>query len=310
MIRPAWRVVIGATLLACIGAADAPRPAFGVGILRRDGIVIPFASFDGKRWRNAWPAPQLDLTVPINLASIPSRWWGPTGPLDSWQAWIAGTASSVRVVQPDWVGVHCARHIALRTDYRPAVVAPPQSTQPYPKDGLAVSPPQLVESIENLPVAGPAVRDVTQTLWDAFNRSERQTETRWGHPVSRKSREGVEPTIEAIYAFGDSPRVYYVEAIRPYRQLGQPASECAAVSIGTGWFIRDADGIRPLLMTVDILNCDRRGASYMLPLGAMRVGARLFWFAQFSGWDHERYVVIEITAKNAEALVSTWGGGC
>jgi hypothetical protein len=310
MIRAARRVVIGATLLACLGAADAPRPAFGVGVLRRDGIVIPFASFDGKRWRNTWPAPQLDLTVPINLSSIPSRWWGPTGPLDSWQAWIADTARSVRVVQPDWVGVHCARHIALRTDYRPAVVAPPQSTQPYPKDGLAVSPPQPVEPIENLPVAGPAVRDVTQKLWDAFNRSERQTEGRWGHPVPRKSREGVEPVIEAIYAFGDSPRVYYVEAIRGYRQLGRPASECTAVSVGTGWFVRDAGEVRPLLMSVDILNCDRRGASYMLPLGAMRVGGRLFWLAQFSGWDHERYVVIEITAKNAEAIVSTWGGGC
>jgi hypothetical protein len=310
MIRAARRVVIGAALLACIGAADAPRSVFGVGVLRRDGVVIPFASFDGKRWRNSWPPPRLDPTVPINLASIPSRWWGPTGPLDTWQIWIAGAARSVRVVQPDWVGVHCARNIALRTDYHADGVAPPQNTHPYPKDGLAVSPPQLVEPIENVSVHGTDVRDLAQNLREAFNRSERETEQRYGHPVSRKAREGVEPAIEALYAFGSSPRVYYVEAIRSYRQLGQPPSECSGMSIGTGWFIREHDVIRPLLMTVDLLNCDRLGASYMLPLGAVRVGARMFWLAQFSGWDHERYVVVEITAKNAEALVSTWGGGC
>jgi hypothetical protein len=48
----------------------------------------------------------------------------------------------------------------------------------------------------------------------------------------------------------------------------------------------------------------------MLPLGVMRVDAKMFWFAQFSGWDHERYVVIDITPKNAVAVVSAWGGGC
>ena len=48
----------------------------------------------------------------------------------------------------------------------------------------------------------------------------------------------------------------------------------------------------------------------MLPLGVMRLGGRLFWIAQFSGWDHERFVVIEIKAKTVEVAVNVWGGGC
>jgi len=34
--------------------------------------------------------------------------------------------------------------------------------------------------------------------------------------MARRVREGREPLIEALYAVGDSPRIYYVEAIRQY----------------------------------------------------------------------------------------------
>ncbi|PYP35532.1 MAG: hypothetical protein DMD48_14180 [Gemmatimonadetes bacterium] len=293
-----------------VGAADPPRGAFGVGALRRDSVVVPFASFDGKRWSSAWPPPGLELTVPIDLRAVPSRWWGPTRALESWQAWTAPSPLMLRVVQPDWVDVHCVRQIGLRTDYLPSTLPPPRTEQPYPKDGLAVSPPQPVERAEIVPSSADEVRSFTRVLTQAFNEAERLVEQRHGHPVARRAREGVEPTIEAVYAFGASPRVYYVEANRRYRELGQFLGECAALAFGTGWFVRDEAGVRPLTMGVDLLPCDRSGASYMLPLGVMRVGGRLFWIAQFSGWDHERFVVIEIKAKTVEVAVSVWGGGC
>jgi hypothetical protein len=309
MIGTALRVVVGSALVAALSAPDVARGAFGVGVLRRDGVIIPFATFDGKRWRNSWPLPQLELTVPVNVDSVPSRWWGPTGPLDAWQAWIGGAAHALRVAQPDWVNVHCARHIGLRTDYRAAGVAPPPTAQPYPKDGIAVAPPQAVEAIEIVPSEAPATRQVVRALQAAFNRAERETANRYGHPIKPRARDGVEPIIERMYGFGDVPRVFYVEAVRAYRKLGQDADDCT-VAFGTGWFVQEGDVFRSLAMTVDLLDCARRQASYMLPLGAIRAAGRLFWLAQFSGWDHERYVVIEITPKQVEALVSVWGGGC
>ena len=48
----------------------------------------------------------------------------------------------------------------------------------------------------------------------------------------------------------------------------------------------------------------------MLPLGAMRLDGRLFWLAQFSGWDQERFVVIEVKPKAVKAVLGVWGGGC
>jgi hypothetical protein len=295
-------------------AADEPRAAFAVGALRRDGVIVPFAAFDGKRWSSPWRPPSVELTVPINLRAVPSRWWGPTKALDVWQARLLATTApprALRVVQPDWVDVHCVRQVGLRTDYVASADVPPRTVQPYPKDGLAVSPDHPVESIAVMPPEGPEPQGLSRALAEAFNNSERKIESYGdGHPISRRAREGVAPTIEAVYAYGDHPRVYYVEASRPYRQLGAAPGDCTAVAFGTGWFVREGSQVRSLLTVVDLLGCNRRGASYMLPLGVVREGGRLFWLAQFSGWDHERFVVAEIKPKTVEAVMSVWGGGC
>src|SRR5436190_18306005 len=106
--RAAATFALVAALAAGIAASEPPR-GFTVGVLRRDGLLIPFATFDGKGWRNHWPPPQLVLTVPINIGSIPLRWWGPPGPREIWQASVEGASSPLRVVQPDWIGIQCTR---------------------------------------------------------------------------------------------------------------------------------------------------------------------------------------------------------
>src|SRR6266545_2216252 len=146
------RIAIAVVLMAvALAAAEPQTRPFGVGVLRRDGVIIPFASYNGKRWSHHWPAPGTDLTVPVDLRSLPSRWWGPTGPLDTWTALPGraegGVPRALHVIQPDWVDTQCLRQIGLRTDYKPEQPAPPRTVQPYPKDGLVVSPAQPVEPI-------------------------------------------------------------------------------------------------------------------------------------------------------------------
>ena len=244
-----WAGVAGVLLLAlgaALAGAEAPRPVFGVGVLRRDGIIVPFGAFDGKRWSNNWPAPQDDLTVPINVRDVPSRWWGPTSALQTWQAWTGAGPQTLDIVQLDWIDAQCVRQIGLRSNFRPPTAAPPPTEQPYPKEGLAVSPPQPVEAIAIVPAESADAKALAPVLLEAFNAAERVVADAHGHPVSRRGREGRVPDIEAIYAVGDHPRVYYVEATRRYRQLGQRADECAAMAFGTGWFVRDGAQVRSL----------------------------------------------------------------
>src|ERR1700745_2227671 len=107
----------GCCLLAgALAAGQAAPPVFGIGVLRRDGIVIPFADFDGKRWLENWPRAGQAVDVPVNVRSVPARWWGKAGPHDKWQVWTRSEGpATVRVRQPDWVPVHCMRQIGLRT---------------------------------------------------------------------------------------------------------------------------------------------------------------------------------------------------
>jgi len=298
-----------AAVIAALGAADLPPVAFSVGILRRDGAMIPFATFDGRRWRNDWPGPNPSVSVPINLSNVPKKWWGPPGRRDVWQAWISGAEREVHVTEPEWIAVHCQQRVALKTDYRADAAAPPADQQPYPKDGLVISPPHPIEKVEVLSPGDSAAQPVASVLRDAFNRAERETISRAKGSLSWKPREDVEPTIEAVYAFGSAPRFYYVEAIRPHNQKGD-AGDCSALAFGTGWFVGDGDRVRPVVMFVDLLSCDRAGASYMWPFGVVRSASDLFWIAQFSGWDHERYTILELMPKAIDVVLNVWGGGC
>src|SRR5438552_2142751 len=90
------RVLLVLVVMAAGAVADSRDAAFTVGVLRRDGVVVPFATFDGRNWASHWPRPAIELTVPINIESVPSGWWGPTGPLAAWEAWVAGAGDRER----------------------------------------------------------------------------------------------------------------------------------------------------------------------------------------------------------------------
>ncbi len=293
-------------------AAAARNDAFVMGVLRRDGVVVPFATWDGKRWRSDWPAPEQDPDVPISLASVPLRWWGRAQPDASWQVWTRQpTPHPVRVRQPDWFKAQCLRQIGLRTDYRPAELPPPPDVHPYPKDGLALSAMEPVSPILVLPSGQP-----TRVMIDAFEDSEAALLRGIGrsppgvsHDEDERAR--IPLTVEAEYAFDGaaSTRYYYVEMSREYGHDRGDRS-CSAVVFGAGWFARDPDGMHPLGFDVSLADCDRYGLAYMLPLGALRLNGRIYWVGQWSGWDFERYTIVELTPKKARQVLSVYGGGC
>jgi hypothetical protein len=309
-----------AVAVTALRAAEPPADTLAVGVLRRDGLVIPFATFDGKRWRRDWPEPRSTVDVPVALVSVPSRWWGPLKPLDTWQAWLGSeTPRMLQVRQPDWYDAHCVQQVALRTDYRPAQPPPDPTAQPYPKDGLVVAPPHAVERIDIVPPG-----EATSAVADAFNEAEhkaiRRFEDRGKHPVKEAERKTVPLKVEAVYATGSAAatRVYYFEVSKQYDypdrfNLDARLGRCGLVSFGAGWFIRDGTGpLKPLGFDVAVVPCHRETIRYMFPLGAMRIANRLFWIAQWSGWDYEEYTIVEIKPEKerTDVALRVWGGGC
>jgi hypothetical protein len=301
----------GALLASVVSAGQPPSDSFTLGVLRRDATVVPFATYDGKRWENHWPQPSQEVDVPINLRSVPARWWGQGGPLDAWQVWTdAPPPRLVHVRQPDWLQTHCQKQVGLRTDYQPKEWPPGPEAQPYPKDGLAVSPPHAVEPIETLPsdsAERPALAEILRAAFDmreeaAFDRARSD-----GSPLraSKKDLETLPITIEAAYAFGTKHRVYWVEAIREYRK----ENGCAIV-FGGGWLVLDSGKLTHGQFEVLVVPCSRKGLRYMLPLGVISLSRGQYWIAQWSGWDNEEYDVVDISARSIDSVLAVWGGGC
>lgn len=316
-------IACAAAAIAVTGlrAADVAGDKLAVGVLRRDGIVIPFATFDGKRWRRDWPEPRQSVDVPATLSSVPSRWWGPFKPIETWQAWIASQpARTLQVRQPDWYEAHCVQQVGLRTDYRSSQPPPDPKAQPYPKDALVVSPPQALGGIDRIDIVAPGVP--MPPVVDAFNEAERKAirrfEDRATHPVKEAQRGAVPLKVEAVYASGNptATRVYYFEVSKQYTDRLNPDARlgrCGVVSYGAGWFVRDGNGpLKPLGFDVAVVPCHRETIRYMFPLGTMRLADRFFWIAQWSGWDYEEYTIVEIKPEKdrTEVALRVWGGGC
>jgi hypothetical protein len=309
--------VLGGALLALVGLLQPSPASFVIGVLRRDALIVPFATYDGKRWKNYWPLPALDADVPLNLRSVSSRWWGPVGPRETWQVWTADASPQmVNVRQPDWASSYCQKVIGLRTDYQPRFRPPPVAS-PYPKDGLAVSPPHPVQPFEILGPDSSERGDVIEAIHarivereqDALSslpRAHADNPRMFPMAPSEKELRAIPPmAVEAMYAYGNSPRTYFVEAAREYKKNGA----CAVVYI-RGRVVRDSGKFSSEALQSGLSLCDRVNVSYMLPLGVMKLQTRVYWIAQMSGWNRESYAVIDISAGSRAADVATPGGGC
>ncbi len=297
--------------LAAIVSPTVTPPVLTIGVLRRDAIIVPFATYEGKEWKDYWPDPRSDVEVPVSLSSVPRRWWGRAEPRAAWQIWMGSTSQGVHVRQPDWLQTHCQKQVGLRTDYQPREWPPGPDAQPYPKDGLAVSPPQAVQPIERLTSDSVEGQELAEGVRVAFNRREEEGVARAEdeganiHP-SKKELETLPIMIEAAYAFGTARRAYWVEATREYKK----GDTCGAVLFGSGWFLIDSDKLGFVVFDVQMVPCDREGVEYMLPLGVMSFPRGVYWIAQWSGWDREEYAIMEIRPKAVVQVLSASGGSC
>jgi hypothetical protein len=297
-----------------------PLPAsFTVGVLRRDALIVPFATYDGKRWQNYWPVPGNNTEVPLSLRNVSKGWWGPVGPRDMWQSWVPDSPPRMlKVLQPDWAPSFCQKQVGLRADYQPQLRPPPAGASPYPKDGLAVSPPYPVEPID---VLGPDSRerdDVLEAIHPRFVEREGAVllsmRTQYlgnpsGSPAPPDEKElrAMPPmVIEGLYAYGATRRTYFVETAREYKRKGA----CTFMTFGKGRLIREQGRFSVDSFGVGIGFCDRSNITYMLPLGVMSLPTGMYWLAQYSGWTREVYHIIDIGPHSRTKDQVTPGGGC
>jgi hypothetical protein len=335
-------------LLVIAGAGTfeaAPAPgAFTVAILRRDGMLVPFANFDGKRWRNPWPAPGKPESMPITTAEIPKGWWPDKQPLIDWKLIPIGAKNptmpaSVRVTGINWFLAACQPGVGLRTDYKPAILPPPPRVHPYPKDALAVSGDIRIDPIELVEPTDKVPQSLTALLPDAVGSPEEKAVEAlsvrgWTHSYTKPEREKTPVHLEALYRVRqmlDGRDLYYFEAVKRYFLPKEPAiapkasiphagekpdQTCDLITFTWGWFTTTPEGrILNLMPKVLITSCDYKNARFMLPLGTVTIDNERLWIVQWSNPTSESYMVIDPKAMleerpRLEPRLVVNGGSC
>lgn len=327
IIPPRLLALIAFAALLPDGLAGFQAPAaperLTLGVMREDGILLPFAAFDGRRWSTPWPStiggPGGPRDLPATLDAIPAGWWGRDVPAQ-WRLWPRGShaGAPVRLIAPAMTLVGEARRLGLRTDYRaPAPLFVPPFELPFPKAGLAVGGDAEIEPVAVVSRHAREFQLIGERLRPAFDAAEKRaidlvaSRTGWRHPFNAKARAGIVPEMEAWYTAALAPAgavASYVEAVKKYPLLPEDGG-CGLESVITGWVHREKDDERPRPeLTAVITYCDRARASYMLPFGQLRRGGRTYWVYQMSGQDHEWYVVAEVTPGRSRLQAEYFAG--
>src|SRR6187551_1571749 len=159
--RPRGALLAGVLSACAVAVSAAPDQKFSVAVLRRDGVMIPFAAYDGKSWSVPWPGSALNLPLPIALSDIPKPWWGPISPTAAWTAWLPDEVTKpVKPIRPAQVPVFCGAHLAIATDYRGAALTEREPT--VPKDGIATAGDVTILPITQVSVHAP---DAAKLIW-------------------------------------------------------------------------------------------------------------------------------------------------
>lgn len=343
-MRKTITLLVAVLLLAALPwppgpAIGAEEGSFSLAVLRRDGIILPFAYHDarrggllqpGGRWLNPWPVAGKEIEIPLQLSDIPKGWWPRDREIASWTVWpLQGAKSEVQVRGPEAVVAQCQLALGLRTSYQPSEPAPPEAMQPYPKDGLATSGPVRVvrpalldtSSPEWKAVAEAVQREVTDleegVIKNAAFASWKYGAGQLAHPSSRRDREATAFTVETIVRV--TPRALYFEGVKSYppstalvpRGDTQVPNRCDVLTYAAGWVLIAKDGQPKVQASAAVTDCNREGMVYSLPLGLIpRDDDAVLSVVQVSGWGYERYEVLEVRGDRVKSVFAVPGGWC
>ena len=313
-VRLAAAVLLAA--LAAAGVIAAERQKFTLAALRSDGVIIPFASFDGKSWNLHWPDSDAREPLPISLADVPKKWWGPQGPDVPWTARLpGGVTRPLTLGKPVHAKVFCSGHPAIATDYRGGPINPREPT--VAKDGLAIAGDVKVEEVVNISVHSPEAKRVIGLITDEFNKQEKiatDNFMNWTHPYWADERKTYPVELEAFYRSSESTpkgtwKTTYVEAIRrfPTRPVDRG---CGLITFARGW-LTEQDGKKPVFdIGARVTYCDRAEVAFMQPFGRLHLDNEAYWVYQVSSWRDEFYAVSRVRPEGVKAMVVIAGGGC
>jgi hypothetical protein len=312
--RPFRLLFFPLCLLALAFAAETPV-RLTIGVLRADGLVIPFASYDGD-WSTPWPVDLRNRTLPIALPDVDPKWWGAAGAAADWSAVLTdGVKRPLKNEALRQTHVFCTARLGVQTDYTGAPPSPDDPT--VAKDGLAIAGNATLLPIERVPKGSADWNAATSVIAEKFNDAEKiaaENFTNWKHPYSAKQRSEYPIQIEAFYRSREQTkrgtwRISYVEAVRSFPARPEDKG-CGLITYASGW-IAEREGHDPHVeLQARVTYCDRDGVSFMQPFGRLLLDDDVYWVYQMSSWRDEAYIVSRVRPEEIKPVAVVSGGDC
>ena len=261
-------------------SAPAQGPELALAQVRPDGILVPFAVFDGAKWVDAWPEPTDKHRLDQMIAAVPSYWRERQQQVP--QVWHVAEHPShkpraIKTLSHVMFDEHCAIQVGLLTDV-------PRSDADSHDKRLAMSWPGAIE----WPI---------DVLKDAPNRAP------WQPLIDAAGRES-NLSVTKVYGFLDGDvRVIYYEA---ERRAGTEVTHKAS-----GWIVAAGRG-RPQAFESQAIagDPDLKGFTTLEPLGIIRPAGAGLWVVQEHGYETEAVSLLQIRADGVQRVFSKFVGGC
>jgi hypothetical protein len=301
------RFAFSATLGVLVAArllAQGPVPPFVVAVSGDNDTLLPFADFDGQRWRSSWRPPGEEAPDPLPLEQIPPAWWGRSAFQPAWEVLDPATGRrQLQVVGTEATGLGsgCSWNLGLKTD---------GSNRTYPRGHtIAASRPGVVSPVESSSRDSAEWHAVAALLPWIYQQHEalawKDTREAWRPALVGRL---ATPVLEAVFMTSDEQGQYvYFESRRDFtrrpNQLGDDHSfitawlwrrspEAAFQSIDVGAGRQDPDG---------------KGAPSFLPLGVIRHGAQRFWLGSYA---YGGLTVLDVRRSGVTSLLRVDYPGC
>ncbi len=284
-----------------LGAQDVAP--FVVGVWGQGNAVIPFADFDGTRWRTSWPAPVEDEPASRPLGQIPPAWWGLASFSQTWEVLEpSGRRVPIRITGtgPAALGSSCAINLGLTASI-------PVARYQY-ATVLAASRPGAVDPVETLSPASAHWRTISALLPGVYQRHESNV---WEEVRARLRPEELSPPprprLDAAFLTSDElgEFVYFASSRHLFARHGE-------WTVIEGWLWRRSatEPFQLVAVQAGRQDDDRKSLHSLRPLGVVRQGSRRYWLGAWSAYAYDGLTVLDVRRAGITQLVLVDYPGC
>lgn len=309
--RPVLRALaalLGPAGFALLAAAPLGSQAAGpllVGVLRADGVAVPYAAYERGRWsRLPWDS------VPDAVALHDGPWYQVRAHAPDRR--LRG-GSVVRFTGPGDLNYEAWGVI---TDFAPRRLPDPQRF-PVARAGAVLSRPHPAVAFEPLPPGAPEGRRLFGLLAPEFERREAQQlaggdpgvapdRARLGHPRARSARAGAPLRLVRAYrteAPVNGRGLFYAVLRRTYPPFVRGNTYYGPRTVLGAWVGEERGRLRLFGAALQLDTESEMQVSVAEPFVALAFGGRAYVLAEFSGYESTERTVLEVGPAGAARVL-------